>query len=104
MPPSLVLDLADKVDERVLRAASLGERQLAAGNLDDDGHEILGAVELEVIDLHGDGELGDGIVEHERVFELALFIDGGELAELLVGVVALAIVELGVGRLRRARS
>jgi hypothetical protein len=91
VPPTEVLDFADEVDERVLGAAALGQGQLAAGNLDDDGDEVLGAIELEVIDLHGDGELGDGVFKHERVFKLALFVDGGELAELLVGVVALAI-------------
>ena len=60
----------------------LGEGELAAGDLDDDGDEVLGAIELEVVDLHGDGELGDGVAQHERVFELALLVGGGELAEL----------------------
>jgi hypothetical protein len=49
-----------------------------------------------VIDLHGDGEIGDGVFEHQRVFKLALLVDVGELAELLVGVVALAVIELRI--------
>ena len=99
-----VFDFADEVDQRVLGAAALGQGELAAGNLDDDGHEIFGAIELEVIDLHRDGELGHGILEHQRVFQLALFVDGGKFAELLVGVVALAIVELGFEVLVERRS
>ena len=91
-----VLDFADEIDARVLGAAALGQGQLAAGNLHDDGNEILGAVELEVIDLHGDGEIGDGIVEHERVFKLALAVHVVELVEFLVRVIALAVVELGL--------
>ena len=50
-----------------------------------------------MIDLHGDGKFGDGILKHERVFELALFVDRGEFAELFVSVVALAVIELGGG-------
>ncbi len=40
-----------------------------------------------------------GIFEHERIFKLAFLVDGREVAELLVGVVTLAIVEVrrGVG-------
>ncbi len=73
-----ILDFADEVDQGVLGAAALGQRKLATGNLDDDGHEIFGAIELEVIDLHGDGEIGNGIFEHERIFKLALLVDVGE--------------------------
>ena len=40
----------------------------------DDGNEVFGAVELEVIDLHRDGELGDGIAQHQRVFQLPLLV------------------------------
>ncbi len=92
-----VLDFADEVDQGVLGAAALGEGKLAAGDLDDDGDEVLGAIELEVIDLHGDGKIGDRVLKHQRVFELALLVDRGEVAEFLVSVVALAIIELGVG-------
>ena len=94
----LVLDLADEVDHCVLRAETLGQRQLAAGDLDHDRHEVLGAVELEIVDLHGDGQVGDGIAQHQCVFELPLLVHLVELGELLVGVVALAIGEAGVGR------
>ena len=41
-----------------------------------------------------------GILEHQRVFQLTLFVDGGEVAELLIGVVALAVIEVGVDILR----
>ena len=34
-----------------------------------------------------------GIAEHQRVFELALLVGGRELRELLVGEVALAVIE-----------
>ena len=71
-----------------------------AGDLNDDGDEVLGAVELEVIDLHGDGKIGDGILQHQRVFQLTLLVDRGEVAELLFSVVALAVVELGGSVLR----
>src|SRR3984885_2585407 len=89
-----VFNFADEVDQGMLGAATLGQGELAAGNLDNDRHEIFRPVELEVIDLHRDGELGDGILEHERVFELTLFIDGVEVAELLIRVVALAVIEV----------
>ena len=90
-----VFDFADEVDQRVLGASALGQGEFAARDLDNDGDEIFGPVELEVIDLHGDRKLGDRILEHERVFQLALFVDCGKAAELLVSVVALAVIELG---------
>ena len=83
------------------RLASASSRP---GNFDHDGHEIFGAIELEVIDLHRDGKLGDRVVEHQRVFKLALLVDGGELAEFLVGVIALAIIELRVEALAVQRD
>ena len=46
-----VLDLAHKVDRRMLGPAALGQRKLAAGNLHRDRNEVLGAIELEMIDL-----------------------------------------------------
>ena len=61
------------------------------------GHEILGAIELEVVDLHRDRKLGDGIAEHQRVFKLALFVCDRELAEHFGTEVALTVVELGFG-------
>ena len=73
------------------RLASASSRP---GNLHHDGNKIFRAIELEVIDLHGDRKIGDRIFEHQRVFELAFFVDSVEVAELLVGVVALAIVEI----------
>ena len=69
--------------------------KFAARNLDHYWHEILGAVQLEIIDLHRDGELRDGIAQHQRVFELPLFFGRSELAEGFAGEVALAIIELG---------
>ena len=65
------------------------------GNLHGHRHEVFGAVQLEVIHLHRDGQIGDRIAQHQRVFELAFLIGGGELAELLAGEVALAVIELG---------
>ena len=104
VPPIKILDLADKIDQRMLGAAALGQRQLAARNLHDDGNEILGAVELKVIDLHGDGEIGDRIFQHQRVFKLALVVHVVELVELLVRIVALAIIELRLLIVARAKS
>ena len=66
---------------RALRAAAPRERQLAAGNLDRDRHEVLGAIQLEVVHLHRDRDVGDRILQHQRVFELALLVRGGELRE-----------------------
>ncbi len=57
-------------------------------------HEILRAIQLEVVDLHRDGQIGDGIVQHQRVFKLPLLVDIVEFAELLVRVVALPIIQL----------
>ena len=74
------------------RLASASSR---ARNFHHDGDEILGAIQLEVIDLHRDGELRDRVVQHQRVFELPLFIGGGELAELFAGEIALAVIEIG---------
>jgi len=71
----------------MLRAALLGQRKFASGNLDDDRHEVFRVVKLEVVDLHRDGQLGDGIAEHERIFELALLIGDSELAEDLACVI-----------------
>ena len=75
-------------------AAALGQRQFAARNLDHNGHEIFGAIQLEIIDLHGDGEFGDRIAQHQRIFELPLLVGGVELAELFAGEVALAIIQV----------
>jgi hypothetical protein len=68
-----VFDLADKIDGCVLGAAALGQGHLTARNLDNDGNKILCAIQLEVIDLHGNGEFGDGVFEHQRVFQLPQF-------------------------------
>ncbi len=91
-----VLDLADEIDENVLCSAFLGECKFTAGNLDHDGQEVLGAVKLEVVYLYRKGKLRDGIVQHERVLKLALAIHVGEMRELLVGEVTLAIFKLCV--------
>ncbi len=90
-----ILDLADEIDARVFSAAAPGESKLTARNLYDDRNEVLGAVELEVINLHGDGQIGDGIFQHQGFFKLALAIDFIEFLEYLVRIIALAIVELG---------
>ena len=97
----VVLHFADEIDQRVLRAAALAPAPVPAPESSPPRHEILGAIQLEVIDLHRDGQLRDRIAQHQRVFQLPLFIRGGELGELLAGEVALPIIELG-GRLRSA--
>ncbi len=38
-----------------------------AGNFNNRGDEIFSAVELKVVELHGDGEVGNRVPEHERV-------------------------------------
>src|SRR5689334_8716452 len=68
----VILDLSDEIEERVFSAALLGQRQFAARNLNHQRNEILGPVELEIIQLQGDREFGNGVSQHERVFELSL--------------------------------
>ena len=79
--------------KRVLGAAAFGQGQFAPRNLDNDGNEVLRPIQLEVIDLHRDSEFGDRIVQHQRVFKLALLVGGVEFAEHLAGIVALPVVE-----------
>ena len=81
----------------MLRAGFLRQHEFVSRNLDRKRHEILGLVELEVIQLHRNGELGDGIAEHQGFFELPLLIRGGEFAELFVGIISLTI-----GQVRRS--
>ena len=76
MPPVVVFDLGNEIDQRVLGAESLGQREFASGNLHHDRHEIFGAIELKIIDLHGNGQVGDRVAEHERVFKLPFLIHG----------------------------
>ncbi len=61
-------------------------------------HEIFGAIQLEVVQFQRDRDLGDRVVEHERVFKLSLLVGLVELREFLVGIVALAVRDLGVQR------
>ncbi len=84
----LVLHFADEIDHRALGAAAPRQRQFAARNLHHHRHEIFGAVQLEVIHLHGDGQVGDGVAQHQGVFELPLFVRGGELIEFLAGEIS----------------
>ena len=69
----------------------LASASFAAGNLYRHRHEVFGAIELEVVHLHGDRDVGDRVLEHQRLFELALLVRGRELRELLVGEIALAV-------------
>ena len=64
------------------------------GNLHGDRHEVLGAIELEVVHLHRDRDVGDRVLQHQRFFELPLLVGVGEAAERLVGEVALPIRQL----------
>src|SRR5579863_3277268 len=84
----------------MLGAATLGKGQLPPWNLDDDRDKVLSAIELEVIDLHGNEKFCDRIFEHERIFKLALLVHGGKTAELLVSVITFAITQLGIEILR----
>src|SRR5438034_633236 len=78
-----------------LSAAPPRQRQLAARNLHHHRHIILRAVQLEVIHFHCDGEVGNRIAQHQRIFQLPLLVRGRELGELLTRVVTLAIIQLG---------
>ncbi len=89
-----VLDLTDEVDECPGGAAALRQFELAAWDLHGDRHEVLGAIELEVVHLHRDRDVGDRVVQHQRFLELPLLVGVGEAAERLVRVVALPIREL----------
>ena len=73
-----------KSEQRVFGAAALGQRQFAARDLDHHGHEILGAVELEIIDFHGDGKFGHWIAQQQRIFKLSsLFLRSRTLPNCL---------------------
>ncbi len=80
--------------ERMLRAALLRQRQLAARNLHHDRHKVFRPIQLEVVDLHRDGQIGPRIAQHQRVFQLPLLVRGVELAQHLAREVALPIVQL----------
>jgi hypothetical protein len=43
-------------------------------NLDHDGYEVFGAIQLEVVNLHCDGQVRDGIGQHQGILKLTLFI------------------------------
>src|SRR5439155_7266904 len=90
-----VLHLADEIDASVFGAAATGQSQLTPRNLDDHGDKILGPVQLKVIDLHDNGQVRNGIAQHQRILELPFLVGGSELAELLAGEIAAAIIELG---------
>ncbi len=90
----VVLDLADEVDERSRGAASLRQLQLAARDLHGDRHEVLRAIELEVVHLHRNRDVGDRVVQHQRFLELPFLVGVVEAAECLVGVVTLSIRQL----------
>ena len=61
----------------------LGKSEFAAWNLDRERNEVLGAVQLKVVHLHGDGQFGNRVAQHQRIFELPFFVSRVELAELL---------------------
>ena len=79
-----VLHLDEDVERQALRATSPGQLELAAGNLDSNRDEILGSRHLEVVQLQRDGDIRDRVLEHQRVFELALTLDAVLLLPLLV--------------------
>jgi len=79
---------------RELGTSALGQRQLSPWYLDDNRHKVLGAIDLEVVDLHGYSKFGDGVFQHERLFQLTLAIYVVELFKLLACVVSLPEIEL----------
>src|SRR5204862_1213458 len=70
--PVVVFHLADEIDHRVPGPAAPGQRQLAAGDLDGHRHEVLRGVELEVVHLHGNRDIRDRVLQHQRLLELTL--------------------------------
>ena len=58
------------------------------------GTKYLSRAGLEVVDLHRQRQIGERIVERERVFELPLFVARIHLAPDLGGVIAAAVIEL----------
>src|ERR1700756_5137930 len=79
----------------MFRAAAFGQSKFPSRDLDNDRDEVLGPIQLEVIDLDRYGEFRDRVLEHQSIFKLAFFVGGGEFAELLAGEVALAILQAG---------
>src|SRR5262249_23758412 len=71
----LILDFTDEIDEGALVATFAGECELAAGDFDGYRDEVFGTIELEVIDLHRDGQVGDGIAQQKCVLELSFLVD-----------------------------
>ena len=102
--PVIVLHLADEIDQRAGRAAPPGERQLTARDLHRDGDEILRGVQLEVVHFHGDRDVGDRVVQHQRFLELTLLVGRRELRELLVAEVALTVGELPERRVSKRHA
>ena len=91
----VVFDLAGEIEKGAFRATAFGQSQFAPGDFHDDWNEVLSPVHLEVIDLHGDGELCDRVLQHQGIFKLPFFVSSSELAEHLAGIIALAIIQIG---------
>ncbi len=95
-----VLHLDEHVERQALRTAAPGQLELAAGNLGGHRDEILRPRDLEVVQLQGDRDVGDRVLEHQRFFDLPLALDAVLLRPLLVGVVPWPVRQR---RLSRAR-
>ncbi len=80
---------------RVIEPAAARQRQFAPRDFHGQRHEVLGTVQLEIVDLHRDGEFRDRIAQHQRFLELSFLVRGGKFREHLAGVIALAIIEFG---------
>src|ERR1039458_2695396 len=92
-----VFHFTDEFDDRALRAAFARQRQLAAWNLSYHWDKVLGGIELEIVDLHGDGDLGHGVGHHQGVLQLAFHVRGSEIIKGLVGDVSHAVIQLSGG-------
>src|SRR6202035_1133122 len=59
-----------------------------------DGHEVFGAIQLEVIDFHCDGEFRNRLLQHQRILKLPLLVGGSEFAELFGGEITLSVIQI----------
>ena len=78
-----------------MRAAAASQEQLTPGNLDRNRNEVLGAIQLKVVHLHRNRDVGDRVFQQQRILELPLLVRCREFCEGLVGEVTLAVRQLG---------
>ena len=90
-----VLDLADEIEPRAVGAAMPGQFNFRAGNLDHQRDKVAVARQAEIIELHRQIHVRDGIAQHQGLRELPLLVAFAEFVELFAGVVSLPVIELG---------